>query len=165
MGVDHASFDELCNRVDAFTGDWVPDLEAAGDAGRDRMVERVLDGESSVGGPFKPYSERYQKLIDRFGGKPGGVVNLRGIFPADGTRVRRPDRGVVDPESEMSAHLIRVESDGRTLTLTYESSGRQYMFAHQETRPWFGIDDDATQQAIMDRLAEMVEQRVRNFNR
>jgi hypothetical protein len=183
-------------------------MPIAGEAVRDAIVQTTLAGIGAGDAPFKAYSPGYQALIDSVGGKPGGVVNLRGVFLKPGykggtkrfkdrtrelsrqrralqrgagrrafvhvvigsrsfiakTKETRPQRGIIDPQSEMSADLIEVVVKKTGFTLIYHPRKTDYMVTHNETREWFSTDKAAVKAALASVMAQVFRALVRQFN-
>lgn len=166
--VNHASFDQCRQALGEFMADLGPDVREAGEAARDAVVQSTLDGQADADGPFKPYSAYYQAQLDKLGGKPGGNVDLRGIVPAGkaGAGTRRPARGILDPDSEMSTDLIPVEEAGpASVKLSYRPRNKQYMVKHQDTRPWFSLNKTSVVSAVFDVLTKILTRRADKFNK
>lgn len=180
-------------------------LPIAGEVTRDEIVRTTLAGIGKDDEPFAPYSKAYQTLIDAVGGKPGGVVNLRGVFlkrdykggkPKFKNEKResayqrrlgygrrafvqvsfgeksfliqtpptRPQKGLIDPQSEMSADLIKVTVQKTGFRLDYTPRQKDYMLYHNDTRVWFSVEKTAVRAALASVLATVFKALIRNFN-
>lgn len=160
MGDFDAGFDRLIQSVNALTDGITRDFEEVGEAAADLIVSTTLAGIAEDDQPFQPYSAGYQALIDSVGGKPGQVVNMRGLFYHDGqkrsrgkvdrgqgrrayidvqaggrsftamTPETRPQRGLNDPLSEMSRDLFSVEATHTGVAIAYDARENDYMLTH-----------------------------------
>ena len=81
------------------------------------------------------------------------------------TALTRPAMGLVDRLSEMSADLITVQTTDDSLTLVYSPRARDYMVAHQDTRPWFTANKRAVVAALVTTVRAAVAARADWFNR
>lgn len=189
------------DKVGALFADFERDLQEVGEVAADEIVRATLAGLGEFSVPFKPYSKGYKELIESVGGKPNGVVNLRGLFWHDQkkkrrvsktslskgggrrayiwvnvggrrflarTKITRPQRGLIDPDSEMSRDLIEIKvvaKDKIKLIYRPRKPGESYMIdPHQQTRKWFTIERQSVRAAIVDTMRRLLEARVLAFN-
>jgi hypothetical protein len=197
---------DFANRAGAFMQGLKDALPLVGEVARDEVIRTTLVGIGKGDAPFKPYSPSYQALIDAVGGKPGGVVNLRGIFVKKGakqfrfkdaareakrqrraltrgagrrayvqisaggrsfvamTQPTRPQMGLVDPQSEMSADLIDIRVSGDSVSLQYHPRQHDYMIGHNDTRPWFSLEKSAVKGAVAEALKHIFVALIHSFN-
>lgn len=184
-------------------------IPVAAEVTRDGIIQTTLAGIGANDTPFAPYSPRYQALIDSVGGKPGGVVDLRGVFLKEGypggkvrrfkdakreakrqrnalakgagrrafvqvtigdntftaqTKPTRPRMGLIDPQSEMSADLIKITVTAHGFRLDYSPRQRDYMTKHNETRPWFSTAKTPIKAAFSEVLRIGFRALIQNFN-
>lgn len=86
---------------------WKRDLEFVGQALIEPIITSTLAGIGEDDQPFAPYSRRYLDLINAVGGKPGGVVNLRGIFYPKWARGKANPRNILKAERRLAALRAR----------------------------------------------------------
>jgi hypothetical protein len=128
----------FAEKISIFTqGDEQAFEEIGKDAAR-MIVQTTLAGIGEDDAPFKPYSESYQKLLDHVGGKPSGIVDLRGIFYHKG---RGPKR-FKDPARERKRQRRALEKGGgRRAFMQVTLGGRTFLVTTQLTRPRLGLVD------------------------
>jgi hypothetical protein len=86
------------------------------------------------------------------------------------TAETRPQRGIIDPLSEMSLDLIKVESTNDRLTIEYEPREKDYMILHNKgdgklpQRKWFTANKTAVRAAILQATSTVIQARVEWFN-
>lgn len=76
----------------------------------------------------------------------------------------RQRRGLIDPQSEMSADLIKITAQKTGFRLDYVPRQFDYMQKHNETRPWFSTNKTPIKAAFASVLASVFKALIRNFN-
>lgn len=131
-------------RFAQFTAGLQEDLELVGAEAADEIVKTTLQGKGEGGELFAAYSASYQALLDSVGGKPGGVVDLRGIFYPPGKEPNRPNRRkgskAFAREAERSRRALR-RGVGRRAFVRIAIGGRTFFAQTRPTRPRRGITD------------------------
>jgi hypothetical protein len=80
------------------------------------------------------------------------------------TKPTRPRMGLVDPQSEMSADLIKITVTANGFRLDYSPRQRDYMTKHNETRPWFSTAKTPIKAAFAEVLRVGFRALIQNFN-
>lgn len=116
-------------------------------------------------------SNRDRRNVKRGAGQRGTVTITTGgrTFQAR-TAITRPQRGVTDPQSEMSLDLLKVEATDTKLTIRYEPRKQPYMIYHQRgegknpRRPWLSAKKEAVWGGMMSIVKAAIKARARWFN-
>lgn len=133
MGVRwNKSVRPLAKRLMALVSDFTPELKLAGEVAADQIIITTLQGIGEGDKAFTPYSESYANLLAHVGGKPSGVVDLRGVFQHAGKREKSP--------KQISKNLIS-KGGGRKAFIWITLGKKQILFQTAQTRARKGIID------------------------
>lgn len=128
----------LAARLRKLVDDFTPELKQAGDVAADQIVITTLQGLAQGDVPFKPYSKSYQELIDAVGGKPSGVVDLRGIFVHAGKKEKTP--------KQISRNLLQKGGGRKSFVYITVAKGKKTILVRtRQTRARFGMNDKASE--------------------
>jgi hypothetical protein len=128
-------FGALKDKLRALVSDFTPDLEVAGEAGADAIIQTTLAGIGVNDQAFRQYSKSYLEQIEAVGGKPSGVVDLRGIFFAKGGNLNK--RGI----SKGFSKRARSRGAGRQAYVFIKLGGKNVLVKTKVTRPRYGATD------------------------
>jgi hypothetical protein len=132
---DREKWKRFREAVDGIFDDFDADLKFIGEQVAAAIIQTTLAGLGENDGPFKQYSPKYKELIEAVGGKPGGVVNLRGVFYHD-NKSRR-----------VSKTSLR-KGGGRRAYVLLTFGGRSFIARTRQTRPQSGLIDKESEMSL-----------------
>jgi hypothetical protein len=114
------------------------ELKFAGEQAAEGIVQATLAGVGENDSPFAPYSKSYQDLIDAVGGKPQGVVNMRGVFLKEGQK----------DVKYRSAARRQAARAGRRAYVTVRAGGSEFTARTRPTRTARGLNDSLSEMSL-----------------
>jgi hypothetical protein len=136
VNYDREKWKRFKDGIDNLFDGFEEDLQVVGEIARDEIVRATLAGIGENDEPFAPYSAKYRELIESVGGKPGGVVNLRGVFYHGG---REPKK--------VSARMRRMGA-GRRAFVWVNAGGTRFLARTKLTRPQKGLTDAESEMSV-----------------
>jgi hypothetical protein len=113
-----------------------------GEVARDAIVQTTLAGIGEGDSSFAQYSKLYQEQLDAVGGKPSGVVDLRGIFVKDQRYGKTRTRRFKNPTREAArVKRARARGEGRQAFVLVTIGKTSFIARTKVTRARKGLLD------------------------
>jgi len=133
-------------KCDAFMQGIRQGFPLVGEAAANAIVQTTLAGIGEGDAPFAPYSESYQAQLDAVGGKPSGVVDLRGIFVKDSRYKKGRTRRFKDATKEAArVKRARARGEGRIAFVQVTIGDRSFIAQTKATRARKGLVDQQSE--------------------
>jgi hypothetical protein len=138
MPVNEKDYQRIKAKLEGLLTGMADDLQFAGENAATAIVQTTLAGIGDGDTPFAPYSPGYQAMIEAVGGKPGEVVNLRGLFYHDG---QKKYRGKKNLGQKRRAYV-------GVAFASLEHGVRVFQARTEETRPQRGLTDKLSEMSL-----------------
>lgn len=137
MGIkyDRSKWERFRHGVETLFDDFDQDLEFVGEQVAAAIIQTTLAGIGENDQPFKDYSPSYKDTLEAVGGKPGGVVNLRGVF-------------FHDTKTHKTSATSRRKGAGRRAFIFVTIGSRRFVARTRQTRPQVGLTDKNSEMSL-----------------
>jgi hypothetical protein len=138
-------FRRVREKLEGLLKDMGEDIKFAGEQAATAIVQTTLAGIGENDQPFAPYSKSYTETIQAVGGKPGQVVNLRGLFYHEGQKRYAGKRQMGQGRrAYIGVGFLAMSKEG----LEGGATAVRFFAQTLETRPQRGITDKLSEMSL-----------------